>query len=269
MNRRTLDGKRAIVTGASSGIGRELALELARQGVSLIVVARRAEKLSELQAAIANSSAPSAGPQNAAVHVVAGDVAEPVTREAAIACARDRLGGLDLLINNAGISAHGRFEDASRERLRTIMEVNFFAAVELTRDALPVLRKGREPAVVNIGSILGRRAMPFNADYCASKFALAGWSEAIRPELARHGIDVVLVNPGTTRTEFFEHLIEKTGETPWRKQRGATASDVARATIAALQCRRAEVVVGTSGKLLLWLNRLAPRWVDRYVRRYG
>jgi short-subunit dehydrogenase len=200
---------------------------------------------------------------------VPGDVSDAVTRDAAVKTAREQLGGLDMLINNAGTSAHGRFEDASPERLRRIMEVNFFAAAELTRAALPLLREGREPVVVNVGSILGRRGVPFNSEYCASKFALVGWSEAVRPELARQGIDVLVVNPGTTDTEFFAHLIEKTGEVPWKTPKGVPASTVARATIDAIRRRKSEIVVGNRGRFLVWLNRLAPRWVDRRLRRYG
>lgn len=260
MKRRALSGKRAIITGASSGIGRELANQLAHHGVSLVLVARREAKLRELAGTLSSLTRVSAVP---------GDISDAATREAALSAARDQLGGLDLLINNAGISAHGRFEDASEARLRRIMDVNFFAAVELTRAALPLLRHGKEPRVVNIGSILGRRGVPFNNEYCASKFALVGWSEAIRPELARHGIGVLVVNPGTTETEFFEHLIEKTGETPWRKRKGVPALAVARATMNAIRGGKDEIVVGREGRLLLALNRFAPGWLGRYLRRYG
>jgi short-subunit dehydrogenase len=267
MTRRTLAGKRALVTGASSGIGRELAVQLAREGVSLILVARREPELRALQLDLTKSELSGESPR--AIHIVPGDVTRGATRDAAIELARKHLGGLDILINNAGVSAHGRFEDASPERLRAIMEVNFFATAELTRTALPLLREGNEPAVVNIGSILGRRGVPFNSDYCASKFALVGWSESIRPELARHGIDVLLVNPGTTDTDFFEHMIEKTGEPPWKKQQGVAPSKVAQATIEAIRRRKSEIVVGKRGQFLVWLNRTAPRWLDRRLSRYG
>jgi short-subunit dehydrogenase len=275
MTRRTLTGKRALVTGASSGIGRELAVQLAETGVSLVLVARREAELLTLQESLAPFTLLDPAAQTVAaapaisVHLVPGDVTDAATRDAALKMAREHLGGLDILINNAGISAHGRFEDASPERLRRIMEVNFFAAAELTRAALPNLREGREPVVVNVGSILGRRGVPFNSEYCASKFALVGWSEAVRAELARDGIDLLVVNPGTTDTEFFEHLIEKTSEPRWKKQKGIPPSAVARATIDAICRRKSEIVVGNRGRLLLWLNRLVPRIIDRRLRRYG
>ena len=127
-------------------------------------------------------------------------------------------GGLDVLINNAGVSAHGRFADSDEPTLRRVMEVNFFAAAELTRLALPLLhvqnpnRRSQNPipaAIVNIGSIIGHRGLPLNSEYAASKFALRGWSESLRAELAADGVDVLLVSPGTTDTEFFDHLLAK------------------------------------------------------------
>src|SRR5690606_3285712 len=112
-------------------------------------------------------------------------------------------------VNNAGISAHGDFASEAPEVTRQIFEVNFFAALALTRGALPLLCEGRSPMVVNVGSILGHRGIPFHAAYCASKFALAGWSESLRAELNPHRIDVLMVSPGTTDTPFSNHLVEK------------------------------------------------------------
>src|SRR5205085_10807559 len=107
-------------------------------------------------------------------------------------------------INNAGIGAVGPFEDAGEERLRRVMEVDFFAPAELIRGALPLLKGGHHPIIVNIGSVLGHRAVPGKSEYCASKFALHGFSDALRAELAPQGIDVLLVSPSTTVSEFFD-----------------------------------------------------------------
>src|SRR5581483_9150141 len=126
------------------------------------------------------------------------------TRLAALAAAQRQFGGLDILVNNAGVSAWGPFDQAGEDRLRRIREVNFFALAEMTREALPLVKAGRQPLVVNIASILGHRGIPLQAEYCASKFAVRGLSESLRPELARTGIDLLLVSPGTTDTEFFD-----------------------------------------------------------------
>ncbi len=95
-----------------------------------------------------------------------------------------RQGQVDLLVNNAGVGAIGPFADASADRMRSVMEVNFFAPVELTRSLLPSLRRGRASVICNISSVLGHRAVPNKSEYCASKFALHGWSDALRAELA-------------------------------------------------------------------------------------
>src|SRR5262245_37127855 len=152
MAHRNLTDKRALITGASSGIGRALAIELARRGVDLVLIARRESRLAEVATEIRKLGR--------RVATVGGDVTDPTVRLRALDAARDELGGLDILVNNAGVGAHGRFADADPGRLRPIMNVNFFAAAELTREALPLLKAGTHPIVVNIGSILGYRGAP-------------------------------------------------------------------------------------------------------------
>ncbi len=164
--RRKLAGKRAILTGASAGIGRVLAIELAKRGVKLVLVARSRDALLETVAACA-----AVGGETA---IVVDDITLAGTRQAAIEAALDRFGGLDIVINNAGVSALGHFADADEARNRRIMEVNYFAPAELIRSALPHLAKGDDPLVVNIGSVLGHRGVPHMSEYCASKFALRG-----------------------------------------------------------------------------------------------
>ena len=261
MARRDLKDGRALVTGASSGIGQAMATELARDGVDLVLVARRADRLEQVVNQLAC--------YGRAVFPVVGDITTPAVRQRALEVARDQLGGLDLLVNNAGISAHGRFVDANAERLRQIMEVNFFAATELMREALPLLQQGRQPMVVNVGSILGRRGLPFTTDYCASKFALHGFSEAVRPELKQLGIDMLVVAPATTRTELNDRLIEKTDERPWKEPRGVSADHVARAAVRAIRRGQREIVPSWSGWWLVALNRWFPSIVDRIADRYG
>jgi short-subunit dehydrogenase len=260
MSYRSLAGRCVLITGASSGIGRALAIELARAGAYLVLNARREEKLRTLTDEVI-----AAGGQ---VTLAPGDITAKQTRLAALAVAEQRFGGLDILVNNAGVSAWGPFDEAEEARLRRIMEVNFFALAEMIREAVPLLKRGRQPLVVNIGSILGHRAIPFQAEYCASKFAVRGLSEALRPELGRLDIDVLVVSPGTTQTEFFEHLIEKKAEMPWRQSRGVTSSYVAAQIVRAMRSGRHEIIPNGRGKLLLWLNRLSPRLVDAWIARY-
>src|SRR5262249_45963839 len=144
-------------------------------------------------------------------------------------------GGLDILINNAGIGATGHFSDASPERLRTIMEVNFFGVTETTRAFLPLLQGGRRPAIVNISSIAGKRGIPARSEYSASKFALQGFSEALRAELARYGIDVLVICPGLTQTNFSQNMLEQKARLPMDHLRGMTAEKVAALTLRAIE----------------------------------
>src|SRR5688572_22036336 len=160
MARRPIAGCRALVTGASGGIGRSLALELARRGANLILVARREARLRQLCDEVL-----ALGPL---CETVVGDITVRADREEAINRARIAYAGLDLLVNNAGVGAVGPFETAGPERMRQIMELNVFALAEMTRLAIPLLKRSPQPMIVNIGSILGHRAVPGSSEYCAS-----------------------------------------------------------------------------------------------------
>src|SRR4029077_9237913 len=149
--------------------------------------------------------------------------------------ARHHFGGLDVLINNAGIGATGHFAEVAPERLRTIMEVNFFGLTETTRALLPLLRQGQRPAIVNISSIAGKRGIPARSEYSASKFAVQGFSEALRAELVKDGIDVLVVCPGLTQTNFSQNMLEQKARMPMDHMRGMTAAQVAKITLRAIE----------------------------------
>ncbi len=261
--RRNLPGKRILVTGASSGIGRALAEEAAMQGARVIVTARSTDKLDELARALTATGRE--------VLAVPGDVTVEADRQRVLAAIADRLGGVDVLINNAGIASQGHFSESNEAILRQIMEVNFFAPAELIRQAVPLLERGQQPAIVNIASMTGRRGMPAWPEYSASKHALCGLTEALRGEMVRFGIDVLLVLPGLTRTNLDRNLLHQNGRRVIDFQRGMPASDVARSVLRALRKNRAETVLGWEALWLLRLNRLMPWLVDwglsRYVRK--
>jgi short-subunit dehydrogenase len=260
---RSIAGARALVTGASGGLGREIALELVRKGATVLLLARREEKLR----AVADEIARQCGARRA--EIVVGDVTDPTVRRTALERAQAALGGLDILVNNAGVGTLARFESSDPQYTRQVMETNFFAPVELSREALPLLRAGRQPIIVNIGSILGHRATPQNSDYCASKFALRGWSESLRVELAPEGIDVLLVSPGSTATEFWDHLVGKQGEVPWSLQGAAAADVVARSVVRAIAQGRREVIPGLEARWFVRMGRWFPRLFDRILRRFA
>lgn len=262
MARRPIQGLRTIVTGASSGIGRALVIELIRQGAAVIAMARRADRLSDLQRQC---------PAKAPLHCLPGDVTNNTDRQAALELAQAQFGGLDALVNNAGSGALGCFDQADEARLRQVFEVNFFAPAEFIRAALPLLERGRRPLIVNIGSVLGHRAMPGKSEYCASKFALHGLTDALRLELKSRGIGVLLVSPSTTRTEFFDSAQtadQKPRANPFRL--GAmTPETVARRIVRAMALGRRETILSAGGRTLVWLDRLCPPLADWLISRWG
>ena len=130
-----------------------------------------------------------------------------------------------MLISNAGIGAMGRFDDADDDRMRKVFDVNFFAIAELTRLALPKLKLGNDALIVNMSSILAHRAAPLKSEYCASKFALHGFSDSIRAELAKDNVSLLLVSPSTTDSEFFDSAIEDQTGKNWKK-RGSMPPDL-------------------------------------------
>lgn len=258
MSSRKLNGAHVLLTGASSGIGRALAEQLLAAGASVWATARREERLREL-AAMGHER----------FHYLVGDITDPGHRAQLLLALEKTWGRLDVLINNAGVGGIGPFAEASESRLRRIMEVNFFAPVELTRGALALLRRGDRPLIVNVGSVLGHRAIPGKSEYCASKFALHGFSDALRAELATEGIDVLLVSPSTTVTEFGDHVLESPAPARRAGWGAMTAEAVAARTLRAMRSGRHEVILSLPGKLLVWLDRLSPPLLNRLLARWG
>jgi short-subunit dehydrogenase len=257
--RRSIRGSRILVTGASQGIGRALAEAAARRGGRVLAAARSEGLLRELADAVKA--------QGGTLETVVADVTSADDRRRMVEAAVGCFGGLDVLINNAGIGATGHLIDADAERLRKIMEVNFFGLVETTRAFLPLLRQGNRPVVVNICSIAGKRGIPARAEYSASKFAVQGFSEALRAELAKDGIDVLVVCPGLTQTNFSQNMLEQKARLPMDHLRGMTPEQVAHATLRAIERGRNETTLTLQGKVMVLVSRFLPWLADRLAAR--
>jgi len=260
-SRRSLAGKRALVTGASSGIGRAVAETLARRGANVLAVARSEDKLQQLVDETKAANVPGR------IVACAADVTDPADRKRAVQTAVREFGGLDLLVNNAGVGAFGHFVDLGPEILRRLFEVNFFAQAEMCREAIPALAEGDDPVIVNVSSMTGRRSVPAWTDYSASKFAVCGFSEGLRAELVRFGIDVTLVVPGLTQSNLQRTLIASHGRMPPSFEGGLPPSAVAEQMVRAVERRKAEVRIERNARLLLFVNWLAPRFVDFMMKR--
>jgi short-subunit dehydrogenase len=256
---RDLHSRRIVITGSSGGIGQALAEAAARRGARLVLAARSADRLQAVADRLAS--------QGAEVLAVPADVTSDADRRRVIQAAVDRFGGLDILINNAGVGSFGHFAESSEAVLRQVMEVNFFAPAELIRLAVPHLQRGAQPAVVNVSSMCGRRGLPAWPEYSASKFALCGLTEALRAEMVRFDIDVLLIVPGLTRSDYFSHMLRNDGRMKIRVDKGMRPEDVAAGILKALVKNRNETVLGWEARWILRVNRFLPRLVDRLMAR--
>jgi short-subunit dehydrogenase len=257
--RRNIAGSRILITGASQGIGKALAEAAAARGAKVIVCARSLDLLFEVTQQIRA--------KGGVIEVVQADITNPQDRQRLVEAAEKAFGGLDILINNAGIGATGHFADAGPERLRQLMEVNFFGLTETTRVFLPMLKKGTKPAIVNISSIAGKRGIPARSEYSASKFAVQGFSEAIRAELAKDGVDVLVVCPGLTQTNFSQNMIEQKALVQLDHLRGMSPEEVAAQTLRAIEKGYNETCLTFKGKMLVLVSRFLPWIADIVVKR--
>lgn len=257
--RRDFKGKRVLITGASGGIGRALAVAAGRRGAEVVLAARSEDRLADAAREVDQTGGKAV--------VVRADVTNPDDRRAMFQTALDHFGGLDVLINNAGVGAHGHFIDLGPEVLRQTMEVNFFAYAENCRLAIPILVQGRQPLIVNVASMAGRRGVPAWTEYSASKFAVCGFSEALRAELARFEIDLLLAVPGLTASGLGEHLLAKKGRLPLDYSSGLPPATVAEKILGAAERNAHEVRIERQARMLLFVNWLAPRYVDRRLAR--
>jgi short-subunit dehydrogenase len=256
---RNLQGRRILITGASSGIGRALAQQLAAAGARLVLAARSDDRLRQLAAEL--------GRPTDDLLVVPTDVTREEDRRHVLDAAVAHFGGLDVLVNNAGVASWAHFADSTEAILRQVMEVNFFAPAELMRRAIPILVNGDQPAIVNVASMCGRRAMPAWPEYSASKYALCGLTEALRGELARFDIDILLMVPGLTRSDLSQHFLRSQGRAKIEFDRGMPPNQVAGRIVGSLKKNRTETVIGRDARWMLLVNRFFPRLVDYLLAR--
>jgi NAD(P)-dependent dehydrogenase (short-subunit alcohol dehydrogenase family) len=252
---RKVSGTTAVITGATSGIGRATALEFARAGANVVIAGRRQERLHQLVTEIE-----SMGHQALAV---ATDVAEQAQVDNLIERAVERFGRVDTLVNNAGVAFAGRFDEMSLEDFRRVMEVNFWGAVYASKAVVPRMRKQRGGGVIiNVSSIMGKRGVPFETAYCASKFALAGFSEALRGEVMSDGIDVSAIYPGAVETEIFESAANQTGmEVPSFVPK-FPAKAMAQIIVQTARFPQPEVVMALDAQAINFFNTVAPGLMD-------
>lgn len=256
-----LSGQTVWITGASSGIGRALAVAMAGQGARLILSGRDEAALAAVAAQCPGST------------VIAFDVTNLDALPAIVARAEAVSGGIDMLVNNAGIAQHAWVKDSDFALYRTLMEVNYFAPVRLTQLVLPAMRARGTGHIAAVGSLSGRFGNPTASGYCGAKFALIGWFEALRSEVAHEGLKVTIVTPGFVRTAIAGRALGPDGRAidPGRiGERGITPDEAADIILAGLAEGRHEIPVGRGPEMgLLDLVRSNPDQVIAMMAGLG
>lgn len=205
--------KIVLITGASAGMGKETAKFLAQKGYTVYGAARRAEKMKELE--------------SLGIHTMEMDVTNDESMITAVEKIIQKEGSIDILINNAGFGSHGALEDVPLNDARYQFEVNVFGAARLTQLILPNMRKNKSGKIINISSIGGKLAGPYGGWYYASKFALEGLSDSLRNEVKQFGIDVIIIEPGSVKSEWrdiaYDNLQKTSANAGSAYRKGATA----------------------------------------------
>ncbi|MBI5288576.1 MAG: SDR family oxidoreductase [Chloroflexi bacterium] len=241
-----------VITGGGRGIGRATALEFACEGATVLLAGRRMDALETA----ANECRHSGG-QAEIVHC---DVAKDDDLRALIGRAIAHHGKIDVLVNNAGVISGGRLDEIPGEDIGRMVGVNIWAPIRLAQLALPHMREAKRGTIVNVSSVAGRMGLPYYATYCASKYAMRGFSEALRREVARDGVHVVAVYPGPTATDLMENV-----EVDGLGLSVATAQQVAQALVRGVRWHQPEVFIGIGESIVSRWNDLLPWTVDYTV----
>jgi len=250
-----LKNKTVVVTGASSGIGRAASLELARRGANLVLAARRAELLEEVAI------------ECRALGVDCRTVVTDVTLRSDCQHLIDVAGHVDILVNNAGFAIFDPFESAKPDDLESMMQTNYFGAVWCTQAVLPQMLARRSGTIVNVASIVGIMGYARMGGYCATKFAMIGFSEALRDEVLGRGVRVAMVCPGTVETEFF--VKAERGKMPGasRLLLAIKPKHVARAIANAAEDGKYRRILPMGAMAFLRMKELFPRFAHVLMRR--
>ncbi|MEN8226134.1 MAG: SDR family oxidoreductase [Bacteroidota bacterium] len=255
--------KVVVITGASSGIGRALALEFAGRGARVVLAARNKNRLQETEDAVKKAGAE--------VISVKTDVSNEVDCKYLIQQAVDKFSTIDILINNAGISMRAIFAETDLDVIRQLMDINFWGAVYCTKYALPHLLESKG-SVVGVSSIAGYKGLPGRTGYSASKFAMHGFLETLRIENMKLGLHVLIACPGFTASNIRNTALNESGdvqgESPRDEAKMMSAEEVAMHIAKAIVKRKNRLTLTTQGKMTVLLNKFFPNFLDKQVYKH-
>jgi short-subunit dehydrogenase len=249
------------ITGGSDGIGRALVDELIARGAKVATCGRNQDKLYDLQ--VKNPGLP--------LHTIVADVSIFEDCANFINSTISTFGGIDILINNAGISMRGLLQDLELDVLKKVMDINFYGTVYCTKLALASIIKNKG-TIVGVSSIAGYRGLPGRSGYSASKFAVNGWLEAVRTEMLDTGVNVMWVCPGFTSSNIRNSALDSKGnqhgESPMNEEELMSAAQCATHILKAIEKRKRTLVLTFTGKRTVFMNKFFPRLADRLVRKF-
>lgn len=254
-------GKTVLITGATSGIGKALALDFLSKGATVCICARSKHNLDEFAIHVKNEN----------LHAFTCDVSKENECQYFIEQSLSVNGKIDILINNAGISMRALFQDLDLAVLKQSMDINFWGTVYCTKYALPQILK-QKGSIVGISSIAGYKGLPCRTGYSASKFAMQGFLESLRIELLHKGVNVLWISPGFVASNIRNVALNANGasqsETPLDEKKLMSAEECAARIINAIQQRKRTLIMSLQGKLTVWMNRFFPSFTDRQVYKH-
>ena len=244
--------KVVLITGASSGIGKQTAIEFAKLGSDIILVARRKDKLEQVENELKQF--------NVTTLVCPCDVSKKNQVEIMSQTVYQKFDSVDILVNNAGFAIYGSVSNLSISDIESQMETNYFGMVYCTKNFLPLMLTKKSGHIVNVASVAASFGLPGIASYCASKFAMLGFSEGLKHELSGTGVGITVVSPIMVKTDFFEHpSFEKM---PKYSPTSLNSKTVAKAIVKAANSSRLEIITPSVVRIAVWLKQTFPYLIN-------
>lgn len=250
-------GKVVVITGASRGIGKETALAFARKKATVVLASRDEKKMREVAGEIQKL-----GSQSLAIPT---DVSVESSCRNLIERTMAAYGRIDVLVNNAGYGHYASVERLNMDDLEAIFRTNLFGSLWCIQAVLPHMKARRTGHIVNVSTVIAERSVPYMSAYCMTKFAMNAMDESLRLEVRKHGIDVSLVCPGLTKTDFQTNAGKVDFKAPVDNAKGMSPQKVGQKILEAVETRRRRVYLTTPGKLIVLLQRIWPGLVDEIL----
>jgi len=244
--------KVVLITGASSGIGKEAAIQFAKKGSNVILVARRKQKLEQIAGDLKKS--------NISVLICECDVSDKLQVEKMSKLVLEKYGSIDILVNNAGFAIYGSVSDLTTKEIESQMATNYFGMIYCIKNFLPSMLEKKSGHIVNVASVAASFGLPGIASYCASKFAMLGFSEGLKHELKGTGVEITVVSPIMVRTNFFDHTSFK--KMPKYSPISLSDNTVAKAILRAANSTRLEIIVPSVVRGAVWLKNTFPYLIN-------